>query len=88
MIHTDLFQYSGKNNTKVVKSHRLQPEHGICIFCIITGENASIVSILEDHILESLSTIEWEKSTLTNDFTYISENFNHFCQNIDHKDLE
>lgn len=87
MIHTDLFQYTWDNTGKVVRSHRLQPAEWISIFCIITWEKESTVSILEDHILESLSSIEWSSDTLSSDFTYISENFNHFVQNIDEWDL-
>lgn len=82
MIHTDLFQYTWVNTGKIVRSHRLQPSNWITIFIILTGERESTVSVLEDHLLESVSTIEWDTETLSNDFTYISENFNHFMQNI------
>lgn len=83
MIHTDIFHHTWENTGKVTRSHRLQPSEWVTIFCILTGEKESIISILEDHLLESISWIEWEGQSLGTDFTFISENFNHFIQNID-----
>ena len=69
-----------------MRSHKLQPSDDVTIFCIVTGEKENIISVLEDHLLESISRIEWEKNNLITDFTFISENFNHFTQNLDESD--
>jgi hypothetical protein len=53
---------------------------------MLTGERESIVSILEDHILESISQVEWNTTSIDTDFTYVSESFNHFIQNIEESD--
>jgi hypothetical protein len=58
----------------------------VTIFCILTGKKESITSVLEDHILESISQVEWSIESIDTDFTFVSENFNHFMQNIDESD--
>lgn len=82
MIYTDLFHHIWGPTAGRVRSHRLHPSEWVTVFCILSGEKENILSILEDHLLESISSIEWELSNLKGDFTYISENFNHFIQNI------
>lgn len=86
MIHTDIFHHTWENTGKVVRSHKLQPSEWVTIFCILTGEKESIISVLEDHLLESISGMEWTTDSINPDFTFISENFNHFIQNIDEED--
>ena len=46
------------------------------------------MSILEDHFLETLSGVEWKKRDIDTDFSFVSENYNRFIQNIDSGELE
>lgn len=86
MISTELFHHNNTATHTVVRSHRLQPTEWVTIFCILSGDKESIISVLEDHILESISGIEWSRESIHPDFTFLSENFNHFIQNIDETD--
>lgn len=88
MISTDLFQHTGAHSQKIVRSHRLQPSENVTIFLILSGEQDNIISILEDHLLETISGIEWEMPTLQSDFTFVTENFNRFLQNLDEDDRD
>jgi hypothetical protein len=85
-MYTDIFHHTGEHAGKLVRSHRLSPSEWVTIFIILTGDKESITSILEDHILESISQVEWSIDTIDTDFTFVSENFNHFMQNIDESD--
>jgi hypothetical protein len=88
MIHTDIFHYTWENTGKFIRSHKLQPSDSISIFCILYGEKDNVVSVLEDHLLEAISGIEWSSESLDTDFSFISENFNHFVHNIDEDDMQ
>lgn len=46
------------------------------------------MSVLEDHLLETISSISWSSETLESDFSYLSERYNQFIQNIDAGDLK
>jgi hypothetical protein len=70
-------------NSKIIRSHKLQPQEGVTLFLILASEKDNITSIIEDHFLETLSGIEWEKENLHTDFSFVSENYNRFIQNID-----
>ncbi len=86
MIHTDLFHFTWESSKNIIRSHKLEPSEWVTLFCIITWDKENVVSILEDHLLESISGMEWMDESINTDFTYISENFNHFIQNIDESD--
>lgn len=74
-------------NSKIIRSHKLQPQEGVTLFLILASEKDNITSIIEDHFLETLSGIEWEKENLHTDFSFVSENYNRFIQNIDWEEL-
>ncbi len=38
--------------------------------------------------MESISQVEWSIASIDTDFTFVSENFNHFIQNIDESDRD
>lgn len=87
MIHADLFHFTWESSKNIIRSHKLEPSEWVTLFCILAWERENIISILEDHLLESISGMEWTDESINTDFTYISENFNHFVQNIDENDL-
>ncbi len=86
MIYTDIFHHIWGSAGRLVRSHRMSPSEWVTIFCILTSEKESIASVLEDHLLESISQVEWNIESIDTDFTFVSENFNHFIQNIDESD--
>jgi len=86
MIQSELYHHIWSSKKEFVRSHRLKPSDDVTLFCIISGEKENIISVLEDHILESLSTIEWSHESIGADFWFVSESFNHFIQNIDESD--
>jgi hypothetical protein len=59
----------------------------VTLFCIIDGESESTVSILEDHILESISSTEWNPRETSNDFSYITEHYNSFVMSFPRDDI-
>lgn len=45
------------------------------------------MSVLEDHLLESISSTEWKYNDEDADFSYVTEKYNHFLTNLAHEDL-
>lgn len=60
----------------------------ISLFVILEGSKENIISVIEDHLLETLSTISWSEDTLENDFSYLTERYNQFIQNFEEDDLK
>jgi hypothetical protein len=40
------------------------------------------MSVLEDHLLESIGSTEWKYGDEDNDFSYVTEKYNHFLSNL------
>ncbi len=72
----------------IIKSHLLNPGDEISLFVILEWTTESSVSVIEDHILETLSKIEWNKETIENDFSYVSERYNQFIKSLTAEDSE
>lgn len=81
MLFTDIIHHTEEKSKKIIRSHRLHPREGITVFLLLASEKENILSIVEDHLLETLSGVEWD-SSIENDFAYVSENYNHFSQNL------
>ncbi len=75
----------GKN---ILRSHHLHPGDEINLLLILEGQKENIISVIEDHLLETISSISWESETIENDFSYLSERYNQFIQNLEDWDLE
>jgi hypothetical protein len=71
---------------KILRSHHLHPGNEISLFIILEWLKESAVSIIEDHLIENISSISWEVDTLDTDFWYLSERYNQFIQNISEED--
>ena len=78
-IHNDW----GKN---ILRSHHLKPGNDISLFFILEWEKENVISVIEDHLLENISSIAWDVDMLDTDFSYLSEHYNQFLQNIPEED--
>ncbi len=87
MIQISGLHHNHPTSTRATRSHILTPHDAVSIFCIIDGESESIVSILEDHILESISSTEWNMRETSQDFSYITEHYNSFVTNFPREDI-
>ncbi len=52
---------------------------------IIKAQNEHTVSIIEEFFLETLGDVSWEKKWLDEDFSYVTEKYNKFIKNVEHK---
>lgn len=87
MIQVNSLHYNHTASGRFTRSHTLTPHDAVTIFCIIDGPNESTVSIIEDHILESISSTEWNIKELSQDFWYITEHYNSFIKSFDEADI-
>lgn len=87
MIQVNSLHYNYATSGRFTRSHTLTPHDAVTIFCIIDGSNESTVSILEDHILESISSTDWNIRELSQDFSYVTERYNNLIKNFDTEDL-
>lgn len=87
MIQISNLHHNEINNTRSTRSHILTPHDAVTLFCIIDGESESTVSILEDHILESISSTEWNLRETNHDFSYITEHYNSFVMSFAQEDI-
>lgn len=71
-----------------LKTHSLSPRPGIHVILTIDWPKESIISILEDHMLENISGWEWNGRDTETDFTFVTEHYNRFIKNLEEKDLE
>lgn len=82
LITTDIIRYQYPDNKKSYRSHVLHPQSDITIICIISSAKENITSVVEDHLLESISGSEWKIGEEDADFSYITESYNHFLTNL------
>lgn len=87
MIQINSFHYNHPSNTRFTRSHTLTPHDAVTVFCIIDGSNEWTVSIIEDHLLESISSVEWNIRETDKDFWYITEHYNNFVTSFEKEDV-
>ncbi len=87
MIQINSLHYNGPSSKRSTRSHTLTPHDAVTIFFIIDGASESIVSIIEDHILESISSTEWNIRETSQDFSYVTEHYNTFLTSFSKEDL-
>lgn len=87
MIQVNSLHYNYPSSKRSTRSHTLTPHDAVTIFCIVDGENESTTSIIEDHILESISSTEWNIRETSQDFSYITEHYNNFITSFPKEDL-
>ena len=87
MLQISGLHHNHPTSTRATRSHILTPHDAVSLFCIIDGESESTVSILEDHILESISSTEWNMRETSHDFSYITEHYNSFVTHFPREDI-
>lgn len=87
MIQVNSLHYNYASSDRFTRSHTLTPHDAVTLFCIIDGSNERTVSIIEDHILESISSTEWSIHETNQDFSYITEHYNNFLAIFPKEDL-
>ena len=88
ILITDIIRYDHPEDEKVTRSHVLHPQGDITIVVILSSPKANVVSVLEDHLLETISSTEWKRGEEDTDFSYVSEKYNHFLTNLALDDLQ
>lgn len=88
MIQIVPISHTVSEDSYSIRSHTLSPEKNITVSLILKGEKENILSILEDQLLETISSTVWEDAKSDADFTYITEHYNHHTKNLDDSDLE
>lgn len=70
-----------------IRTHILTPRIGVQVAFSIEWKKESVLSVLEDHILETISSTEWKTEDSDKDFMFLTENYNFFIKNLDPRDL-
>ncbi len=83
----DIIRHKNPESKVLIRSHVLHPHSDITIICIISAERENVVSVLEDHLLESVSSTGWNEGEENADFSYVTEKYNHFLGNLAQSDL-
>lgn len=60
-ISSDIVRSNIPKSTFLLRSHLLHPHDEISIIFLLRADQENIISILEDHLLESISSTEWKK---------------------------
>ncbi len=85
-ISIDVARYSQTENHIIIRSHVLHPHEDVTIVFIVSAERESVCSVIEDHLLESISSTEWKINEEEGDFEYVTERYNHFLGNLAESD--
>lgn len=87
MIQVIPIKHDISEKTSRLRSHILNPRLGVTVTLTIEGKKENIISILEDHLLETISSVEWSSPDSDKDFTFLTENYNRFIRNLEPQDL-
>ncbi|MBS9784131.1 hypothetical protein KGV55_02155 [Candidatus Gracilibacteria bacterium] len=88
MIQLIPISHNFQEDTYHVRSHVLSPEQDISVILTLRGKQENILSILEDHLLETTSATAWEDAKEDGDFTYITEHYNQHIKSLEDTDLQ
>ncbi|MDD2693979.1 MAG: hypothetical protein PHY14_03530 [Candidatus Gracilibacteria bacterium] len=83
----DIIRHIDPESTHAIRSHVLHPHDDITVICMVGSPRENIVSVLEDHLLESISSTGWNHGDEEADFAYITEKYNHFQRNLAATDI-
>lgn len=87
MIQVVPIRFDNTDSRAHIRTHILTPQTGVTLMLMIEGSKENILSILEDHLLETLSATEWSSPDSDKDFTFVTENYNRFIRNLEPQDL-
>lgn len=85
-ITLEIVRYEPIESSYLLRSHILHPHEDITIICILRAEKANVLSVIEDHLLESISSTDWRYEEEEIDFSYVTEKYNHFLSNLAEED--
>lgn len=88
MIHVTSVHNDIGESQAHIRSHTLTPNPGVKLIITIEWSKQNILSIIEDHLLETVSATEWTDMWSDADFTFLTEHYNRFIRNIDTVDLD
>lgn len=88
LITTDIIRYQHPETRVSLRSHVLHPQSDITIICIIGSSRESVTSVVEDHLLETISSTWWKHGEEDSDFSFVTEKYNHFLTNLANADEE
>ncbi len=88
LITTDIIRYQHPDTSVSIRSHVLHPQSDITIICIIASGRESVTSVVEDHLLETISSTSWKHGEEDADFSFVTEKYNHFLSNLATTDEE
>lgn len=89
ILTTDIIRYDHPGRSSgTIRSHILHPQGDITIISILSSPKQNVLSVLEDHLLECISSTEWKYNDEDSDFSYVTEKYNHFLANLAIEDLE
>lgn len=87
MIQVTPVRHDISGGTIHARTHVLTPRLGVTLTVTLEGKKENILSILEDHLLETISGVEWNNEDSDKDFTFLTENYNRFIRNLEPTDL-
>lgn len=87
-LQIDIVRVDNPDHHATTRSHILHPHDDIEIVCIFRSEKENVLSVIEDHMLESISSTEWRNDEEESDFSYVTERFNHFLSNLAEDDID
>ena len=82
ILSIDVAKYSSTDEVRYIRSHILHPHEWVTILFILWSEKENVTSVLEDHLLESISSTEWKLYEEEWDFSFVTERYNHFLKNL------
>jgi hypothetical protein len=88
LITTDIIRYHHPHTDISLRSHVFHPHTDITIICIIGSARENVTSVVEDHLLETISSTGWKHGEEDSDFSFVTEKYNHFLSNLAVSDEE
>ncbi len=80
MVTIQQIHYQAEKSNTVTRTHKLSPTEWVTIIIILSGKREQTLSIIEDHMLEVISSVFWKEESQEVDFNFISENYNKFIR--------
>lgn len=80
MVTIQQIHYQAEKSDTVIRTHKLSPTEWVTIIIILSGKREQTLSIIEDHMLEVISSVFWKEESQEVDFNFISENYNKFIR--------
>lgn len=53
-LHSDIIRFTHPESTEILRSHLLHPSVDVSVIFMLASQDDSVISILEDHLLETI----------------------------------